>query len=50
MINAPSATEVSYLAVEHGLHSGFVELLLDGESTRIVFHLRDRAGKPARCD
>ena len=50
MINAPSVTEVSYLAVEHGLHSGFVELLLDRESTRVAFHLRDRAGKPAPCN
>jgi hypothetical protein len=50
MINAPSATEVTFHVIEHGLRSGFVELMLGDSDTRVVFHLRDRAGRPRRCE
>ena len=49
MINAPSATEVTFHVLEHGLRSGFVELALDEGETRVVFHLRDRSGTALRC-
>jgi len=50
MINAPSATEVTFHVVEHGLRSGFVEITLGKDETRVVFHLRDRGGLPVRCE
>jgi Icc-related predicted phosphoesterase len=50
MINAPSATHITFPTIDHGRRSGFVEILLDDRDTRVVFHLRDRAGNPVRCE
>jgi alkaline phosphatase D len=49
MISAPSATEVSFHTIDHGISSGFVELALGDTETRVTFHLRDRNGKAVVC-
>ncbi len=50
MVNAPSSTFVTFRAVRHGVHAGFVVLDLQSDRTEVRFDLRDRDGKPARCD
>lgn len=49
LINAPSATVVTFHTVKHGLRSGFVDLGLDARDTRVRFDLRDSAGRRAAC-
>jgi hypothetical protein len=49
LINAPSATRISFHALRHGGAFGFVHLVLSDERSTARFHLYDGEGRPLRC-
>lgn len=49
MVNAPSATRISFQTIDHARAYGFVALTLLGDASIVQFHLYDGAGKPLVC-
>lgn len=49
MVNAPSATRISFQTIDHARAYGFVALTLFDDATVVQFHLYDSAGRPLTC-
>lgn len=49
MVNAPSATVITFPTIHHGRNFGFVELHLDDTRTTLHYNLHDRRDQPVDC-